>query len=51
MQIKTFQGGYDKNLCYVISCPKTRIAAIVDPSVEVTPVTEYIEINNLILSK
>lgn len=51
MIVKAFEGGYDKNLCYVISCPKTKIAAIIDPSVSLTPITEYIESNELILSK
>ena len=51
MNIQSFEGGYDKNLCYVISCPTTKIAAVIDPSVSITPVTEYIEANDLILSK
>ena len=51
MNLQSFEGGYDKNLCYVLSCPKTKIAAIIDPSVSITPITEYIEANDLILSK
>ena len=51
MIIKSFEGGYDKNFCYVISCEKTKITAIVDPSVEINPIIEYIELNDLILSK
>ena len=51
MKIKTFQGGYDKNLCYVTWCQKTRIAAIVDPSVEINPILEYIDSHNLKLDK
>jgi len=51
MKIKSFQGGYDKNLCYVLSCEKTRLSVIIDPSVEINPVLEYIESNNFILDK
>ena len=51
MKIKTFEGGYDKNLCYLIWCPKTKIAGIIDPSVEINPIIEEIEKNDLILSK
>ena len=51
MKIKSFQGGYDKNLCYVLSCESTKLCALVDPSVEILPVIEYIENNNLVLDK
>ena len=51
MKIKRFQGGYDNNFCYVLSCNETRTAAIVDPSVEINPVNEYIHTNDLILDK
>ena len=51
MNIKTFQGGYDKNLCYLYWCNKTKHAALIDASVEINPILEFIEKNNLILSK
>ena len=51
MKIKRFQGGYDKNFCYIISCDETRMAAIIDPAVEINPVIEYIESEDLILDK
>ena len=51
MNIQTFQGGFDKNLSYVIWCEKTRIAAIIDASVEINPIIEFINNKNLILSK
>ena len=51
MNVKRFQGGYDKNFCYVVSCDETKMAAIIDPSVEINPVIEYIESNNLVLDK
>ena len=51
MNVKRFQGGYDKNFCYVVSCEETKVAAIIDPSVEINPVIEYIETNDLILDK
>ena len=51
MKIKVFQGGFDKNLSYLIWCDKTNIAAIIDPAVEINPIIEYITSHNLILSK
>ena len=51
MKIKSFQGGYDKNLCYLLWCEKTNYAALVDPSVEILPVTEFIETHNLLIDK
>ncbi|MBI64872.1 MAG: hypothetical protein CMG64_01065 [Candidatus Marinimicrobia bacterium] len=51
MNIQTFQGGFDKNLSYVVWCEKTRIAAIIDASVEINPIIEFINNKNLILSK
>ena len=51
MKIESFQGGYDKNFSYLIWCPKTKLAAIIDPSTEINPIIEHIEENNLILSK
>ena len=51
MNIQSFQGGYDKNFSYIVWCPQTKLAAIIDPSTEVTPIIEYIENNDLILSK
>ena len=51
MKIKRFQGGFDNNFCYVLLCDETRTAAIIDPSVEINPVIEYIDSNDLILDK
>lgn len=51
MKIKSFQGGFDKNLCYLIWCEKTKTAGLIDPSVEIQPIIEFIESENLILSK
>ena len=51
MKIKTFQGGFDKNLSYLIWCGSTRKAGIVDASVELTEIIECVEKNNLILEK
>ena len=34
MQIKSFIGGFDKNLSYLIWCKKTKLASIIDPAVE-----------------
>ena len=51
MKIKSFQGGYDKNLCYLVWCDKTNYCSIIDPSVEINSVLEFIECENLILDK
>ena len=51
MNIAVFQGGFDKNLCYLIWCNKTRHAAIIDASVEINPIVELINKEKLILSK
>ncbi len=51
MEIKTFQGGFDNNLCHLVWCRQTRVAAIVDPSVEALPVWDTILEHGLILEK
>jgi len=51
MKIKYFIGGYDKNLCYLLWCPKSKHAAIIDPAVEINPIIEFINDNDLILDK
>ena len=48
MKIKHFIGGYDKNLSYLLWCSKSKQAAIIDPSVEINPIIEYITKNNLL---
>ena len=51
MKVKSFEGGYDKNLCYLIWCEETNIAAIIDPSVEISSIIKFIDDNQLILNK
>ena len=51
MIIHSFQGGFDKNLSYLIWCKKTKIAAIIDPAVEINPIIEVINKYDLILEK
>ena len=51
MQVKSFLGGFDKNLSYLIWCQNTKLAAIIDPAVNPLPIFEYIESNDLILEK
>ena len=51
MRIKAFLGGYDKNLSYLIWCESTRIAGIIDASIEITEILECIDSNNLLLEK
>ena len=51
MKIKAFLGGYDKNLSYLIWCESTRIAGIIDASIEITEIIECINSNNLLLEK
>ena len=49
MKIKSFEGGYDKNLSYLIWCDSTKSASIVDPSVEIDNIISEINKNNLTL--
>ncbi len=51
MNLKSFEGGFDKNLCYLIWCNKTKIGGLVDPSVKITPILDYINKNKIKLSK
>ena len=51
MKIKSFQGGFDKNLSYLIWCESTHIAGIVDASVNMTILNESIEMHDLKLEK
>jgi len=51
MNYIAFQGGFDKNLSYLIWCDKTKIAAIVDPAVNSASIIATIEKNGLILQK
>ena len=51
MKIKTFLGGFDKNLSYLVWCESTRIAGIIDASTQIIEIIKCIEINNLILEK
>ena len=43
MKIKSFQGGFDKNLSYLVWCESTHQAGIVDASVNITKIIEFIE--------
>ena len=51
MEIKYFIGGYDKNICYLIWCKESKQAAIIDPSVDINPILEFIDKQDLILDK
>ena len=51
MKIKSFQGGFDNNLSYLIWCESTHIAGIVDASVNMTKLNESIEMHDLKLDK
>ena len=42
MRIKSFQGGFDKNLSYLIWCESTYCAGIVDASVNFTDIYKFI---------
>ena len=51
MEIRTYQGGFDDNLSYLIWCKETKCAAIIDPSVSPTMIFETIEDKSLKLEK
>ena len=48
MKIKSFIGGFDKNISYLIWCESTRRAGIVDAAVDISEIIEFIESKNLI---
>ena len=51
MKIKSFIGGYDKNISYLIWCESTRRAGIVDASVDISEIIDeaYLVLKILIL--
>jgi len=51
MKVKSFKGGYDDNFCYLIWDAKTLEGAIIDPSVMPDIIFEFIDKNNIQLSK
>ena len=51
MEVKYFIGGYDNNLCYLLWCNESKQAAVIDPSVEINPILEFINDKKLILDK
>ena len=42
MEIKSFIGGFDKNLSYIVWCEKTKLASLIDPAVEPLEIFEFI---------
>ena len=51
MKILTFEGGFDKNLCYLIWCSATRKAGLIDTSIPPEPILKAIQKNDLTLEK
>ena len=51
MEIKSFIGGFDKNLSYIVWCEKTKLSSLIDPAVEPLEIFEFIESEDLILEK
>ncbi len=49
LQVATFEGGYDRNFCYLVWCPDTRIAALVDAATPTGPIQEAIQEKSLSL--
>jgi glyoxylase-like metal-dependent hydrolase (beta-lactamase superfamily II) len=53
MNIKCFRVGYLSTNCYILSCEKTKAAAIIDPGFEsekeAEPIFEYIKQNSLVI--
>ena len=47
--IRSFIGGYDKNITYLINCNRTGAQILVDASVELSQITPYINNNPLAL--
>ena len=51
MEIKSFQGGYDKNISYLVWCKTTLSAGIIDASVNFDRINELIKLKKLKLEK
>jgi len=51
MKIKSFQGGFDKNFSYLIWCEATNITAIIDASVNMVEINEFIKAHDLLVEK
>ena len=51
MKVKSFQGGFDKNLSYLIWCESTHCAGLIDASVDFTEIEKFINTNSLKLEK
>ena len=51
MKIKSFIGGYDKNISYLIWCEKTKHTALIDASVKPNKMIDFIKSEKLILKK
>tara|TARA_Y100001970_G_C13916262_1_gene691139 strand:+ start:133 stop:777 length:645 start_codon:yes stop_codon:yes gene_type:complete len=51
MKIKSFIGGYDKNLSYIVWCEETNYAAIIDASVKPEKMIDFIIDKNLRIKK
>ena len=51
MKIKSFQGGVDRNLSYIIWCESTHCAGIIDASVCFIELEDFINGNNLQIEK
>ena len=49
LQVATFEGGYDRNFCYLVWGPDTRIAALVDAATPTGPIQEAIQEKSLSL--
>ena len=40
--IRTFSGGYDKNLTYLVTCSRTGTQVIIDAAIEINAISEYL---------
>ena len=49
MKIKSFQGGYDNNLSYLVWCEITKQAAIIDASIDILEIISDIKEKKLTL--
>ena len=51
MNVNIFIGGFDKNLCYLIWCKESKEAILIDASVEINSITNFINSNELNLKR
>ncbi len=51
LEVVTFEGGHDRNFCYLVWCPDTRICALVDAATPTGPIQDAVQEKGLSLKR